>query len=203
MSSIREAWNSGKIILHPTDTIPGLSFNPEHPIAIKALSDIKGRPESKTCVCLAADIDSAFDYYENLPQSWKQTLSKIWPGPVSVVYIASKRCPDSVVRENGTIAIRVPSLSSDNKWLLDFIRSIKTPFPATSVNVSGQPSYQNWDDASTFLATKNAFIPPRFSTPGGLPSTLIEIKDRETFKVLREGAYPVSKIERILNDSLT
>ena len=43
-------WQQGLVCLRPTDTLPGLSFNPASPSAKQTLFALKNRDESKTCI---------------------------------------------------------------------------------------------------------------------------------------------------------
>ena len=108
---------SGKLLIHPTDTIPGLTYDPFKEQGFKLLCDIKKRDMSKTCIGLVSSFDMASKFFSSLEPEALNLLKKYWPAPLSVVAQASKKAPRSMVREDGSISLRFPKLLSEHKWL--------------------------------------------------------------------------------------
>ena len=200
IDSMANAWMKGNVCLHPTDTLPGLSFNPKSIEARKSLAEIKKRDESKTCICLVSSLEMAKEFWLPLPGKWGTVLRGIWPAPLSVIWKASDSCPQELVRADGSIAFRVPLLSAENTWILEAIKKVDSPFPTTSVNESGNLPAGDWQQAKEFLAGKeNSWLPSvPFDVPGGAPSTIVLIESATQFKVVRQGACDIDGLKEQL-----
>ena len=190
------ALKSGKCCLHPTDTLPGLTAWPHHHHFPKIIEDIKGERTNKSFVCLTPDLEHAVSFWQDLPTDWHSTLEKLWPGPLTVVWLA-RNSPPTLVNKDGTIAIRCPNLLEQDRWLFDAIHECGGIIPSTSVNKSGEKTYADWHSAAEFLSRySNIHIPiyPGAGSQKNLPSTIIRLKDGGDFAVLREGALPIKQI---------
>ena len=160
-------WREGYVCLHPTDTLPGLSFDPDREEAWRLLAGIKGRDERKTCICMLPSLEAAEEFWHDLPGDWHGVLTELWPQSLSVIWRANAKCPKNLVRDDGTVAFRVPLFSETNSWMSDVITAVGKPFPSTSVNQTGKPSATDWQDARLFLeGREKTFIPSSFPVPG-------------------------------------
>jgi L-threonylcarbamoyladenylate synthase len=198
-----EFWQAllqGKVCLHPTDSLPGLTFHPGQDAAFEVLRQWKGRPKDKPCIGLATSFKFAARFWQPLPSSWENVLQRIWPAPLSVIWRAADTCPDSLRALDGSVCMRIPRWPKDGIWLTEVIENLDLPLPTTSVNKSGTDSAKNWEEACNRLTDlgDGVYIPRLQSPPTfiGTPSTVIRIIDERCFEVLREGAYPVSELEQ-------
>ncbi|MGE0172047.1 MAG: L-threonylcarbamoyladenylate synthase [Oligoflexales bacterium] len=197
-SNLYSAIKSNLVCLHPTDSIPGLTFDPNSGDAQASLERIKGRVGKQGYIGLVADFDVAQKFWQPLPGKWKTILSEMWPCPLSVGWLANEKCPRSLLADDGTACFRFPSLKGQ-EWLRDVMRALDFPLPTTSVNRTGTPAIVEWGEAVDWAKSdSNVFsyeLP--FPTKGqALPSTLIKIAANGTFSVLRPGCFDVSKIEK-------
>lgn len=198
-TQLLSAWKAGRLCLHPTDTLPGLSFNPLDDRGYSALCHLKQRPHDKPLIGLIADLAAAAPWWSPLTPKESRFLAELWPGPVSVVRQASGQAPASMVSASNELALRCPVWSDDLCWMNDLLVRLALPFPTTSVNISDQPPARNWSEAAKFAQMYDVFV-PGIADPGGadnVPSTVIRLtsSDQEPL-VLRHGR--VSR-EAILN----
>ena len=183
--------DEGFVCLHGTDTVPGVSFHPLKPGAKGELSNIKGRELAKPCIGLVGSLKKAQKFWQPLPEMWLQKLGQLWPGPLTVVWKASPEAPMTLVGDDGTIGLRVPSLPEDSstEWVL---QNIEYPLPTTSVNRAGQPTLVELEDCVSFLSQFPKSFSPEISQTeikqGMLPSTIIKINETG-FEMLREGSF--------------
>lgn len=201
--SFLEALERGLVCLHPTDTLPGLSFNPASKEARKRLYTLKGRDFGKTLISLVSSLDKAKSFWKPLPQGWEKILGQLWPSKLTVVWKASSLVPGNLVGEDGSIALRCPQFSASSDWMMRVLGSVSYPLPSTSVNFSGEKSKKTWEEASLFCEEKGIFIPnlekiQKFSEKA---STIIRLEEK-SFKVLREGAVTEETIKRALESEL-
>lgn len=193
-----QAWQQGFVCLHPTDTIPGLSFNPSSHEGLQRFCDIKGRSPDKTTICLLSSVELAKTYWLALPANWQRALAKRWPAGLSLIWYASSRVPKSLVRDDGTIAFRVPHFSAQDRWMADVLTELQTPFPTSSVNQSGEPAAVHWSNAVKKLdGSAGIYIPKgqansQSVSSKAVASTLVRIcEDDEDvgYQIIREGSF--------------
>lgn len=181
-----EAYQRRLLCIHPTDSLWGLTCDMEW--ARHRLFSFKGHSNKrKGFVHLVANTDDALRLWQPLPGKWAEILDRLWPAPLTVVWQGRTSC----VEDDGTLALRVPSLSSSHLWFRDCLVEL-APLISTSVNVSGQPPMSSQE------ISKNLANDPRFYLPSAInkeseqlnkASTVIAIAKDGKFKVLRLGAF--------------
>ena len=152
------ALEAGQIVLHPTDTVPGLTCHPGHNKSITSLSFVKGRPIDKALLSLVHCPEKALKYMASLPPGWRRALDLLWPGPLSVIWQASELAPRSLVASDGTIGLRVPHLTATSEWYRAVLREVNLPLPTTSVNRSASPPAKTWRQAQDFCRRSAGYI---------------------------------------------
>lgn len=196
-----EALQAGQVCLHPTDSLPGLAFDPRSTVAAEVLARIKGERPGKSHIGLVRDLAAACRFWQPLPPGWRGILDRFWPGPLSVIYTASPAAPPSLVLD-GAIALRVPDLAEADRWLALVLEQVGDPLPSTSVNRSGNPPATDYRMATGFLRDQpDVFIPPRpFQRPpaAGKPSTLIRLTANGAWTCVRPGRVDPAEIQRCL-----
>jgi tRNA A37 threonylcarbamoyladenosine synthetase subunit TsaC/SUA5/YrdC len=206
MKSIEEfirAWTLGKVCLHPTDTLPGLSFNPRSAAAEANFIAVKERSPEKSPISLVASWDLVARSWQPLPGYWEEILKSLWPSSLTVIWKASKDCPTALLAGDGTSALRMPDWSEDKLWMRDLLLELDEAFPSSSVNRSGDPAISDWAEAATFLKAsgQDIFVPSLDRLKAGAdiknkPSTLIRIEEDESWTLLREGAVSADTIHK-------
>lgn len=194
-----DAWRRGRVCLHPTDTLPGLSFNPQLTSAWNDFLAIKQRAATKSSIALVADIGAAEKIWQTLPGSWPAVLRGLWPGPLSVVWRAKFPAPPILTSAEGEIALRFPLLS--DLWMNEALLQLGGAFPTSSVNHAGEAPCQTWSEAVAWVKEHHpevyvTSLPCKKAASSGVsqPSTLIRIVDGEHWEILREGAMPLAFI---------
>lgn len=196
-----EHYRQGFVCLHPTDTLPGLSFDPLSELGLRSLWKVKGERQNKAFNCLVANWQQALAFWQPLPSGWSEILAKLWPAPLSVVWFAKKSVPEVLKALDGSISLRVPDLGPEAKWFQAVLEGgLTTPFPSTSVNRSGNAPAVSWADARSFLENQKSVYTPTWDCPqGGFQgaSTVIKIRSDGGFDVLRKGLMSVELISQL------
>ncbi len=198
------AWMSGKVCLHPTDTLPGLSFNPNSPAAEQAFLALKHRPAEKSPISLISSWEQASRYWQTLPTAWHEILRDLWPSSLSVIWKASEKCPKSLIAADGSCGLRMPEWTKDTAWMHQVLIRLNTAFPSSSVNRSGEPSATDWAAAVALVQDlgPNIYIPRFMPRPvewhqsSAAPSTLIRIEEDGGWTILREGVLSRFAIQK-------
>ena len=183
------ALEMGKVCLHPAGTMPGLTCDIENPAAMKMLMSFKLRPTGKPFIGLISDLDQAFQFWRPMSKVWRDALKAVWPGHLTVIHGAEK--VSFPLGEGQTLALRMPIFSPRDQWMNEVLSQLKVPLPSTSVNRSGEAPAATWKEALAFGKAHGIFVPalthdPEFS---GTPSTVIQILDDQSYRVLRKGGF--------------
>jgi L-threonylcarbamoyladenylate synthase len=131
----------GGIFLYPTDTIWGLGCDATDEAAVRKVSALKQRDDAKTMIILLAEAKDVLKYVAN-PHPDIVDIIKNFDRPTTVVYEGGINLPSNVVREDGTIAIRVTT----DLFCKALIKRSRKPIISTSANLSGGPGAPTWPD---------------------------------------------------------
>ena len=195
------ALQAGKVVLHPTDTLPGLTCDPNNPSAVRNLARIKGRSPDKPFIGLVPNWQLVELAFAPLPEVWKRVLAAMWPGPLSVVWQAATAMPKGLVASDGSLCLRCfdGDVAALQTWGA-VINEMGYPLPSTSVNLAGEAARHTWEGACEFAETHGVFVPefemlPSFAAES---STVIAIGEGEDFQVLRPGMLDARALETAL-----
>ncbi|MEO6258841.1 MAG: L-threonylcarbamoyladenylate synthase [Thermoanaerobaculia bacterium] len=108
------------VVLMPTDTIYGLHGLAGNPAINERIARIKGRPEDKPFVIIAANLVQLGKLDLLIPE----VLESLWPAPLTAILPRTSSTP---------LAVRVP----DSRWLRDLLE-LTGPLVSTSANPSGE-----------------------------------------------------------------
>ena len=161
--------NAGGVVVIPTDTVYGLAAHPAFPEAVERLYTIKGRAAKKPIALLAADAAAVRAFGYEVPKS----LATRWPGALTVVV--------------GPEGFRVP----DHAWTRELLRRCGGVLRVTSANLSGQRAAIDAPQALAEVGLSADLVVDDGVSPGGVPSTVVRVKDDGTCEVLRPGPVEV------------
>lgn len=177
------AVGSGAVIAYPTETFYGLGSCISDCTGIERIVRIKGRDASKGMIILAADMAAAREIAE-ISGHQEKLLSRFWPGPLSAV-LQARTHVHPLLSPAGKVAVRI----SPHLLALALTRTAG-PITSTSANPSGMPPARTPREVSTWNPDIDAILDGG-ETPGGMPSTLIDLTAWPP-KLLREGVIPFS-----------
>jgi L-threonylcarbamoyladenylate synthase len=170
----------------PTESSYALAVSPFRDNALAALFRTKRRPERKPILVLIGDPAQIELLVETIPPAAEVLLRSFWPGPLTIVFPSHPSLPARLTAGTGTVGIRLPAVPRLRHLLAQI-----GPLTGTSANRSDQPPLCTADAVLTELGTDVDLVLDAGSTPGGMPSTVIDA--RSQIRILREGA--VSRTE--------
>ena len=176
----------GEVVAFPTETFYGLGADALNARAVECVFKIKGRDTRRPILVLIRDAAKLSTLVKSIPPKARSLMARFWPGPLTLVFEASRRIPQLLTGGTGKIGIRVPG---DSLTLL-FLKSASTPITATSANRSGHPSAATATQVLEELGEDVQWVLDGGPTPGGLPSTVVDVTT-QPMTVLREGKIPV------------
>jgi len=125
---------NGKIVAFPTDTVYGLGVNAEDKEATDRLYEVKKRPRGKPFVLFLEKKEDFIRFAEVIPLFAQKLVNKFWPGPLTLLFKASKTSPSSLVSKQGKIGMRLPSHPVPQ----NIMKRGRLLLAVTSANLSGK-----------------------------------------------------------------
>lgn len=175
----------GGIAAIPTDTLYGLAADPFNGSAVARLFTIKDRAKEKALPLVAgsrAQIEMSLGALSPLAS---RLADAFWPGPLTLIVPAPPTLAPEVTGGSGTVAVRVPDHAA-TRALCD---ACERPLTATSANRSGEPPTADPTVVEQALGALIDLLVDAGQTPGGPPSTIVDVTDSEP-RLVRAGATP-------------
>lgn len=188
---------AGGVVAFPTETVYGLGADATNSDAVLKIYETKGRPRFNPLIVHVADLAMAHTLVDLPPLA--ETLSRFWPGPLTLVLPKRRDAglSDIVTAGLDSVGVRIP----DHPLALALIRATGRPLAAPSANPSGKLS------PTTAEQVRRAFggrVPVLDGGPcrSGVESTILAV-DGNTVTQLRAGALAREEIERLLGRPIT
>ena len=178
---------SGGILAFPTDTVYGLGALAFDNTAIESIYTAKDRPIEKAIPILIGDLGDLDQVAVNIPNMALRFAARFWPGPLTCI-VPKKQTLPLAVSATSTVAVRIPN----HPDALALLRAAG-PMAVTSANISGQPSPSTAQEVYEQLNGRIPLILDGGTTPGGVPSTLVDCTGDEPI-VLREGPISLAQL---------
>ena len=164
LDSALKVLREGGVILYPTDTIWGLGCDATNPDAVARIFKIKNRPEAKSLVLLAADLDMVARYVKvilniaiDLVEVNDRPMTIIYPGAITSDVPDRHYIAHNAVAEDGSVGIRIPM----SEFCTELARKLGRPIVSTSANISGEPSPQVYADIAQEIRDAVDYIVPQ------------------------------------------
>ena len=187
--------NMGGIIAYPTETFYALGAKYDDEAALMRLYKIKERPIEKALPLIIHTQTLLSLLTSSKTNTAKILMKKFWPGPLTLVFSGKDSLSNYITAGTASVAVRIPGKS----FALLFSRAMNVPITATSANPSGMPPAQDANTVLRYFGKKIDLIIDGGKTPGGLPSTIVDVTG-EKIIILREGIIPKEKVISALKD---
>ncbi len=181
------------VMAYPTETFYGLGAVLFSRKAVRRVFRLKARDAGKPLSLIVSDIDMIEEIAAELPPVFPLLAAEFWPGPLTLVLKAAPTFPAEFAGPGHTVAVRIPPAA----WLRGLVAEIGLPVTATSANVSGEKELSDPAEVIRLFDGKVDVIVDGGSTPGGLPSTIVDLSAGEP-RFLREGAVPAAAVRACL-----
>jgi L-threonylcarbamoyladenylate synthase len=176
----------GGIVCFPTETYYGLAVDALDAAAVGRLVEAKGR-DGKPIATIVSGLEVAARLWRETPRAVVELARARWPGPLTIVAPARPEVPRALVGDSGGVGARVSSHP-----LAQTLASVfGGPITATSANRAGQPPARTIDEARRQLGASVDHYLDGGDTPGGEPSTVVEVDSDGGVRVIRAGAVTI------------
>ena len=186
-----EILQSGGLVAFPTDTVYGVGTLAFDNAAIESIYSAKDRPIEKAIPILIGDIVDLDKVAIDIPNMARIFASRFWPGPLTCI-VPKKQTLPLAVSATSTVAVRIPDHPNARDLLI-----AAGPMAVTSANISGQPSPTTAQEVFNQLNGRIPLILDGGTTPGGVPSTLVDCTGNEPV-ILREGPISLDDLLAVL-----
>ena len=180
---------AGEVIALPTDTLYGLAVNPHDADAVDRLFRLKGRPPGQPVPLIATDLAEVERWAGRLDGAAGRLAAAFWPGPLTLLVRAWPQVVADVHGGTGAVGVRVPA----HYVARAVTRAAGLPLVATSANLSGEPPPSRADAIHASIASGAAVLLDAGPTPGGLPSTIVDVRGSAPVLV-RAGAIAWERV---------
>jgi L-threonylcarbamoyladenylate synthase len=178
---------SGGVVVYPTETVYGLGCMPQDSEAAKRICNIKGRAR-KPLPLICSDIKEA-DRIVNFTSKAKKLRERFWPGPLTLVLPARTEYSTWVTNGRKTLAVRVPGHDVSR----ELARLSGGVVVSTSANKSGNKPHNMASCVVKEIGNDVDIILDGGRTPGGLPSTIVDMGGENPL-ILRKGPITSQQI---------
>ena len=177
-TAIREL-NDGNIIIHSTDTLPGLAVDATNDIALKKLIKLKGRGGPFSIIVTSIGMISEYSFVSELNEV---IINKILPGPYTVLLKNNNKnkLSNYVVEKSELIGFRIPKHSFSQ----NLVKGLNRPIVTTSFNITGQESILELEKVSEHFKEIVIFDDERRAPSKG--STILDLS-QQNMKIIRKG----------------
>ncbi len=179
------------IVAIPTETFYGLAVDARSRAACERLYALKGRPAEKAFPCIVSGIPQLEALAQHLDDSALLLARTFWPGPLTLIVEARPGLAASSA--DGSIAVRASGL----RLARDLAEGLGAPVTATSANRSGSSAATSAAEVASALGPGVDLILDGGPCPGGLPSTIVDVRRSEP-QLVRAGRVPFEEVQRAL-----
>lgn len=182
---------AGEIVAVPTETVYGLAADALNTAALAKVFAAKGRPLLDPLIVHVADVADIGRIAELDPRLAR--LAVFWPGPLTVVLRRLPVVPDLVTAGRDTVAVRVPAHPAFRALL-----RAAGPLAAPSANPFGYVSPTLAVHVRDSLGERCPWILDGGPCAHGVESTILDLSDPASARLLRPGPIPRDALESAL-----
>jgi len=184
---------NGGVIGYPTETVYGLGADAYNEEALERLFKIKGRETGKPISILIGNMEMLEEVTAQIPPVARGLIRGHWPGPLTIIFEASKTCPPILTGDSGKIGVRI----SPHPIARKLLEAFRKPITSTSANLSGMPSLSDANEVYRVFRGKIDLILDVGKTQGegeGV-STVVDVTVSPP-RIVREGVIKLkAKVE--------
>ncbi|MEK8089046.1 L-threonylcarbamoyladenylate synthase [Thermithiobacillus plumbiphilus] len=170
----------GGVVAYPTASCYGLGCDPRNRRAVRRILRLKNRPVWKGLIVIGASRRQLLPYADRhrLPGDIDQTMDAVWPGPVSLILPAGRRCPPWVRGRHDGIALREDA----HPPARDLCKVAGMAIVSTSANPAGFQSARTATEVRRYFGSRVDAI---LRAPIGKqrkPSRIIDVQSGRTLR---------------------
>jgi L-threonylcarbamoyladenylate synthase len=198
IARLARALQAGELVAVPTETVYGLAGDALNAAACRKIFKAKGRPTNDPLIVHIHAL-AQLDELAERNDAVDKLARAFWPGPLTMVLPKKAVVPDLVTSGRPSVAVRMPK----HRLFLALLRKCGRPLAAPSANPFGYISPTTAAHVRDSLGGKIAYILDGGDAEIGLESTIVDLRDPKTPRVLRPGAISAAQIAKVLGRRVT
>ncbi len=188
-----EVIKAGGLVAYPTETFYALGANALSERAVEKVYRVKGRSFHKALTIIIDREESLGSLVVKVPPEAEKIIARFWPGPLTIILQASPDVPATLTAGSGKVGVRI----SSSAFATALVSAAGCPLTATSANPSGLDGFTRAEDVSFHLRDKVDLILNCGETPGGPPSSILDMTTSPPL-IIRAGAVSREMLEECL-----
>src|SRR5437879_3235039 len=164
------AIQSGGVVAFPTDTFYGLAVDPRSGAAGRKIFQLKERSGTHAIPLIAESLTQVTECVGTLTPIAERLAMKYWPGPLTLIIMASAELNAELTAGTGRVAVRVP----DDPVARTIARLVGCAVTSTSANASGLPPPSTADEVAAPLGDSTGVLVDAGAAPGGPPPPIAD-----------------------------
>lgn len=191
MRQAKQTLSRAGLIVLPTDTVYGIGCDAFSAFAVNSLLDAKGRGRQSPPPVLIPSLDTMRALTESPSDLAIKLADQFWPGAMTLILHAQPSLTWDLGETRGTVALRIPN----SELTLALLREVG-PLAVSSANLTALPVAKNIDEAQGYFGDKVAVYLDAGPSKNSKPSTILDLTDPATVRVVRLGALGLSEIRK-------
>lgn len=193
---VAEKIRKGRIVAYPTETFYGLGADAGNETAIERIFRIKGRKFNNPIPLIIGNQDDLHRLVTAIPDAAQKLIRVFWPGPLTLVFRASRAVSPRLTANTGLIGIRI----SSHPIARSLAQALGGALTATSANLSGQEENATAQEVARTMGPLLDDIIDGGKTPGHKGSTVINVAT-DSPQILRYGMISEDEIRKVLESA--
>jgi L-threonylcarbamoyladenylate synthase len=193
-----ELLREGRLVAVPTETVYGLAARADRPEAVAEIYRAKGRPDFNPLIVHVGSSAVARSLAIFDPRA-ELLAERFWPGPLTMVLPLREPglIAPAVTAGLQTIALRQPA----HPLTAALLEQLGLPLAAPSANRSGTLSPTRAEHVAASLGAAPAAILDGGASPQGMESTIVALRDDESWQLLRPGPVTEAQLAELLGSA--
>jgi L-threonylcarbamoyladenylate synthase len=191
------ALHAGGVVVFPTETVYGVGADLLNEAAVARVFQLKQRDPGLPLMAHCADESQVRGLVCSVGPDAERLMERFWPGPLALVFRASRAVPTAVTGGSATLGIRMVAHRAARALIESFGRAIA----GTSANVHGEPAPSRFDSVSRQLLEGVDAAIDAGGCGAGVASTVVDVSGGQP-RLVRVGAVAVADIEAVTGRSL-
>jgi L-threonylcarbamoyladenylate synthase len=173
MRALCAAFDQGRLIAMPTETVYGLAAPVNRPDLVERIFELKGRPASNPLIVHVSDIKQAKRCVASWPALADVLAEAFWPGPLTLVLPRSALISDRITAGQPTVALRMPN----HPAALALIEALGCPVVAPSANLFTRLSPTTAADVAEVFHEGSVLVLDGGTCQVGIESTIVSLDE--------------------------
>jgi len=175
-------------IIYPTETFYALGCASNISPAVEKIYSLKQRKKNMPLLVLVDSWQMLKSYAANISPDKLEFLKKHWPGPLTAILETQENLAKELNYSGSTLGFRMTSSSIAR----DLIHAMGIPLVGTSANRSIESEISEFSIVQSAFGDQVDLYIDGGTTPGKLPSTIIDMTQTEKFSIIRQGMIKLS-----------